>query len=94
MSLFNSRSTASTAPPQHHQQQEAELAVACLRAVASNPAALERIKAAAAQGRQQGGSQQPEAEQLPLEQLVTAFVRAIMDTQQVLDRCLSVPFLT
>lgn len=73
----------SSAPPApQQQQQEAELAAACLQAVAANPAALEAIKVAAARSRQ-GGPQQAEAGRLPLEQVVTAFVRAIMDTQQM-----------
>lgn len=60
-------------------EQEAELAAACLRAVAENSVALASIKAAAAASRQQGDGVQPP--RLPIEQLVTAFVKAIFETQ-------------
>lgn len=72
-------------------EQQAELAAACLRAVAENSAALASIKAAAAASRQAGWGQaaatgQPHSAgapppRLPIEQLVKAFVQAIFETQ-------------
>lgn len=70
-------------------QQESDLAAACLQAVAENPAALARIKAAASHSQQpapqQAAGTQP-APRLPIEQLVAAFVRAIMETTQQVSR--------
>lgn len=68
-------------------EQEAELAAACLRAVADNAAALSGIKTAAAASRaaaaaaQQGHNTAGVPPRLPIEQLVTAFVKAIFETQ-------------
>ena len=67
-------------------EQQAEIAAAYLRAVVENSAVLASIKAAAAASRQATATgQAPGAAtpppRLPIEQLVTAFVKAIFETQ-------------
>lgn len=75
---------APTPPAALLAEQEAQLAAACLQAVAANPTAVARIRAAVAASRRQqgpGGHPDPAAVQAPLEQMVSAFVHAIVETQ-------------